>query len=206
VLAEQPLHEPPDLRAEVIAHGAVLHHHERALLAHRRQRRGNLAADPRPADQDHALGDGGVVADRVRVAERAQVVHAVVVGPLHVAQPPHVRSGREQRATEPQLLPARQLRDALVRRQLHDALAREQLDGLLLVPPRRLEPRVLARRPPRQILLRQRRPIVGRVLLAANDHDRPVGPLGPQRLGAGGSGHAAADQQVVDVACGQLLR
>ena len=63
------------------------------------QRRRHLAADVAAADQHHALGLRGVLADRVGVAERAQVVDAVEVGAVG-AQPAHVRAGGEQRLVE----------------------------------------------------------------------------------------------------------
>src|SRR5215207_4093997 len=70
----------------VLAEGAgerhVLHRDDRALRPLRGQRGGDLAADVAAADQDDVLGTFSVGADRVGVAEGAQVVDALVLGAL----------------------------------------------------------------------------------------------------------------------------
>ena len=63
----------------------------------RGERRRHLAADVAAADQHGPLAALGIRADRVRVAEGAQVVDPVEVAAVH-PQPLHVRAGGEQRA------------------------------------------------------------------------------------------------------------
>src|SRR6185503_433024 len=55
-------------------------HHDRDALAELPQRRGDLGADVRAADADDPLGAVDVAADRVGVAERAEVVDALELG------------------------------------------------------------------------------------------------------------------------------
>ena len=69
-------------------------------LPQQRQRGRDLAADVGAADQHDVLGVLGVGADRVGVAERAQVVDALQLGSPSTLQPPHVRAGGEQRLVE----------------------------------------------------------------------------------------------------------
>ena len=92
----------------------VLDHDERALLAHRGQRRRDLAGDVGAADQHDALGLLGVGPDRRGVAERAQVVDALEVAAVD-AQPAHVRARGEQRLAEADLVLGRERRGARVR-------------------------------------------------------------------------------------------
>ena len=91
-----PQHVPEegrDLRAEGPLEHLVLLHHDRALLAQPGgERRGHLAADVAAADEHHPLGLRGLLADRVRVPERAQVVDALQVGAVG-SQPAHVGAG-----------------------------------------------------------------------------------------------------------------
>ena len=90
----------------------------------------------------------GVGPDRVRVAEGAQVVDALVLGAL---DPEDVddRPGAEQRLAEGDLLPALQLRGARRGVERHHVAAAEQLDVVLLVPGGRVDVGVLARAPRR---------------------------------------------------------
>ena len=99
----------PDLLAERARERHVLQHHDRAPRAHRGQRRRHLAADVAAADQHHPLGRLRLLADRVGVAERAQVVDPLELGALD-AQDVDVRAGGQQRLAEPHLLPALELR------------------------------------------------------------------------------------------------
>ncbi len=112
------LEPAPGVLAEGPRERHVLHHHDRALDALRGQRGGDLGADVAAADQDHVLGRLGVGADRVGVAEGAQVVDALVLGPLDPQDVDH-RPGGEQRLAEADLLPALQLRRARRRVERH---------------------------------------------------------------------------------------
>jgi hypothetical protein len=121
-------------------------------------------------------------------------VEVAAVGP----QAAHVRSGRDERLVEPDLLARGELRHPLAGVELHHARAGEQLDVVLL-PPIVLErlDLVLAHRPG-EVLLRQRRPRVRRVGLAPDHEDRGLGTLLAERLGAARARDAAADQEEID--------
>ena len=102
VLLEHVLEEAPDLAAELALERHVLLHHDRALdPVGGRQRRGHLAADVAPADQHGALGALGVGADRVRVAERAQVVDSLEVARRRRARGARSRRSRSARSRTP---------------------------------------------------------------------------------------------------------
>ena len=165
------LEPAPGVLAEGPREGDVLHHHDRALDALRGQRGGDLGADVAAADQDDVLGRLGVGADRVGVAEGAQVVDALVLGALDAEDVDH-RPGAEQRLAEGDLLPALQLRRARRRVERHHVDAAQQLDVVLLVPGGRVDVGVLAGGLAAQVLLRERRPFVGRLGLAADQQDR----------------------------------
>ncbi len=200
VLLERVLEEAPDLAPELVLQRDLLLHHDRALHAVRRGQRGShLAADVAAADQHGALGGLGVGADRVRVAERAQVVDALEVAAVdpHAA---HVCAGRDQRGPELHLVLGRQRRHPLGCVELHHARPGHQLDVLLDPPLVGAEQDVLARLLALQVALRQRRPVVGRVELAADQQHRSLAALLAQPAGAVGGGESAADQQVVDLA------
>ena len=91
-----PWKKPPTSAPNCALEGDVLLHDDRALAPLRRERRGHLAADVAAADQHHALGVRGLLADGIRVGERAQVVDAVEVAAVR-PQAAHVRAGGEQR-------------------------------------------------------------------------------------------------------------
>ena len=78
--------------------------------------------------------------------------------------------------------------------------AGQQLDAVLLVPGGRVDVGVGALGLAAQVLLGDRRPFVGRLRLAADQQDRALGAAPAQLGGAVGGGHAAADQQEVDLA------
>ena len=98
-----------------------------------RQRRGDLAADVRPADADDVLGAVELGADRVGVAEGAQVVDAVELGAVHL-QPADHRAGRDERVLVADGLLRRERRLARRGVELHHARARQQLDGRAVEP------------------------------------------------------------------------
>ena len=199
MLFQQLLEEAPGRGAEAAFERDLLLHHDRAALAHQRQRGGDLAADVGAADQHHLLGLRRIRADRVGVAERAQVVDALQLAPRHV-QPPHVRPGREQRLAELELLLGRELRGARARVERGDARAGEQLDPLLPPPLPRTEERLAALLLAAQVALRAVRAVVRRVGLAAHHQHRPLGAFLAQPARAVGARQPAADQQVVDLA------
>ena len=87
VLAQQRAEELARRRAEVPRERRVLEHHHRAAAPERRQRRRDLAGDVGASDQHDVLGLERIGADRVGVAERAQVVDALELGALDDVEP-----------------------------------------------------------------------------------------------------------------------
>ena len=170
-----PWKKPPTSLPNTRSSVDVLQHHDRALLPERAvSDAATSVADVAAADQHDALGLRGVRADRVRVAERAQVVDARRGRSRRRAA---AARSRRSRAAPCRTRP-RRLVDSFATRslgvELHHARARQQLDVLLAPPLVRAEQDVLARLLAPQVPLRQRRPVVGRVGLAAHEQDRAV--------------------------------
>ena len=140
-----------------------------------RQRRGDLAADVGAADQHDALRAVGVLADRVGVAERAQVVDPLELAALDV-QPPHVRAGREQRLVEARPPPWSTASPRAPPCRASVTLVRVQQLDPLLAPTTRSGGRACPRATRAlQVALRARRAVVGRVGLAPDEQDRALG-------------------------------
>ena len=173
----------PDLVAEGPRQRNVLHHHDRAARPLHRQRRRDLAADVAAADQHDVVGALGGLADRVRVAERAQVVDALELGALG-AQDVDVRARRDQGLGERDLVAALQLGRPRAGVERHHVLSAHELDVVLLVPLGRMHVGVLALRLAAQVLLRQRRALVRRLGLAPDEQHVPVGAALAQLGGA----------------------
>ena len=196
---EQLLEPAAGVGAEGPRQRHVLHHHDRAPGPLRGQRGGDLGADVAAADQDDVLGRLGVGADRVGVAEGAQVVDALVLGALDPEDVDH-RPGGDQRLAEGDLLPALDLGGARLGVERHHVAPAQQLDAVLLIPGGRVDVGVLARWP-RRAGTPWRAAAVRR---AAPARGRPAGPSPRPPLAqlgrAVGGGHAAADQQEVDLA------
>ena len=200
VLLERVLEVAPHLIAVERLEGHVLQHHDRALhTVGSGERRRHLAADVAAADHHGAPPLLRVCLDRLGGAERAQVVDAVQVAAVD-AQPLHVRAGGQQRRVELDLLLGGERRHASVGVELHHARPREDLDLLLVPPLVRAEQRVLARLLVLEIALRQRRPVVGPVRLAAHEQDRALAALLAEPASAVRGGQAAADDEMVDLA------
>ena len=200
VLAEPVMEEAGRRLAERPAERELLDHHHRAPAAELGQRGGDLAGDVGAADQDDALA-GGVLADRVAVAERPQVVDALQLGAGHV-QPPDVGTGGQQQLPEGDLLLRRQPSGPRLQVELHRRGARQQLDRLLLIPGGFLHERVTAALGALEVALGQRWAVIRRVGLAPDEQNRPVGAGAAQPAGAVAGGDAAADEQVIDVSVG----
>jgi hypothetical protein len=197
VIGQALLEEPPGPLPERPAQDHRFEHHDRAGAAELGERGGDLGTDVRAPDQHHPLARG-IRADRVGVAERAQVVDALELGARYV-QPPHVRAGRDQGFAEADLLAVGELGRARGRVKLHRRAPRQNLDLLLGVPLRGLEQRVLARLGSAQVLLRARRPVVGQIGFAPDEQDLTVRPRLTQPARAIGGGETSADQQVIDI-------
>ena len=197
MLRQRALEVAPDLGTAHALVRDVLEHHDLALLSERRERGRKLGADEAPADQHDALRRGRLLAQGIGVADRAQVVDPVQVRSVD-PQDPHVRPGRKERLLEAHQVLVGELRDAGVDVQRHHSGAGQQLDALLGVPVVGPEQHVLARFLPAQVLLGQRRPVVGRIGLAAHQEDVALGPLLAQVARAVAGCDAAADQQELD--------
>ncbi len=198
-LLQQLVEEAPGRGAEAAFEHDVLLHHDRAALAEHRQRGGDLAADVGAADQHDLLCIGDTSADRVGVAERAQVVDLLEVAALDV-QAPHVGAGREQRLAELDLFLGRELRDTRRGVERGDAGARQQLDLLLGPPGVGPEEGLAALLDTAQVALGAVRPVVWRVGLAADEQHRAVGALLAQPARAVRAREPSSDQQVVHLA------
>ena len=215
VLAQQGAEEAAGRRAEVRGQRRVLEHDHRAAPAEPRERRGDLAGDVGAADEDHVLGLGRVRADRVGVAERAQVVDALEL-PSVDPQPADVRAGRDERDAEAHDLLGRERRGPLGGVEPHHARARRQLDRALRVPRRVVEQARVAVLLAGQVGLRRGRALVRQIRLAPHQQHaagacaRGRSPLGEapvvQRLGAGGARGPAADDQRADLAVSHRRR
>lgn len=197
VLLEHSADEPSGRRAECVLERMVLLHEDRAALAQRGERRGHLAAHVRPADEYHPLGVREVAAQCVGVPQRAEIVDSVELR-ARDGEPPHHRSRGEQDLIELDLLARGQRRHSGDEIQRGHARPREQLH-VVGVPPARLnDQHLLARLVAAQVTLRDRRAVVGRVELAADDRDRALRAAGAQRAGTGRRRDPAADEQMVD--------
>jgi hypothetical protein len=193
VVAQHAREEPGRGRAEAERERHLLLHDERALAALGRERRRDLAGDVGAADQHDVLGVGGVGADRVAVAERAQVVDAVEVAAVD-PQAPDVGAGRQHRVAEGQLVAAGELRGLRGRVELHHARADPQVE-----PVGQLEVGPLAVELAAQVVLGAVRALVRRVDVAPGDDHRAAEAGVVQRRGARVAGRAGADDEDVDV-------
>src|SRR5205814_3504364 len=144
---------------------------------------------------------GGVGADRVAVAERAQVVDALELG-AGDRESADAGAGGDQPLLEADRPPVGELEAALVQIQRLDRDAGQCLDLLLVVPRRGPEQGVLPRLLALQISLGAGRAVVGQVGLAADQENRVIGTGLAQPPGAVACGEAASDQGVGDVAVG----
>ena len=167
------------------------------LLAELGQRGGHFGGDVGAADAHDALGALDVLADRVGVAERAQVVHALELGAVD-RQPADHRAGRDQRAIEADLLLGGELGGARGGVELEHAGARQQLDAVRVPPVGGMHVRALGPVLAAQVLLGRRRAVIGRMRLAPDEQDRAVEALFAQRVGGGRGGDAPADEKDVD--------
>ena len=121
------------------------------------------------------LGRLGVGANRIGVAEGAEVVDALVLGSLDPEDVDH-RAGAEQRLAEGHLLPTLELRGPRREVERHRVAPAPQLDVVLLVPGEWVDVGVLAGPLSTQVLLGERRPFVGWLGLPPDEEDRPLRP------------------------------
>ena len=186
---------PPRLLAEGPRQRHLLHHHDRAVGPLRGQRRRHLAADVAAADQHHPLGALGRLADRVRVAERPQVVDPLLLGALD-AQDVDVRARwRSAPSRTPTSSPPCSFAVRALDVERHHVRPGAQLDPVLLVPGDRVDVGVLPLGLAAQVLLRERRPLVRRLGLAPDQQDRPRPRPASAARRRSGRRRCPADQQ-----------
>ena len=133
------------------------------------------------------------------IPEGPKVVDALELHAVH-PQEVHHRPGGQQGPVERDLLPTLDLGGPGFGIQGHDALAGLQLDPVLLVPITGMNEGVLAIRLAPQVILRERRSIVGRLGLTADHQYRSRCPTLAQLRSTVGGGDARADKQEFDLA------
>ena len=102
-------------------------------VAIRGLRRGQFGPDVAATDQYNALGLCGLLAQRVGVADRAQVMDAVELGAVG-AQDAHVRPGCQECLVETHLVLVRELGDPRLEVERQHAGASQEIDALLFIP------------------------------------------------------------------------
>ena len=153
---------------------------DRHLDAEPAGRRGDLLADEAGADDHQASAGDEFGPQAAGVGQGAQGVDVVVV---EEGQAPRRAAGRDQQLAVGERLAGVQRQRPRRRVERLGPGAEQQLDPLLRVPVRRPEgDRVLAGRS-RQHLLGERRPVVGRLRLGADDADRRLVLAAAEGLG-----------------------
>ena len=165
--------------------------HGDMLAEHARDRR-DLEADETAADDHHGLGAGQGAADRHGVLDAAQSQHAGKIAPRD-RQAPRAAAGREGQPRIGQDLAVGEVHRLIgaVDRRHGDA----RHEGDILAGNRLGRTQGQSRRVhlAEQHGFRQRRPLIGRMRLAADQRDGAVIVLGAQRLGDLQAGLAGAD-------------
>ena len=192
VVAMDRLEHPPDVAAQDAVERRLEDLDHGDVAAHRPQRRGDLRPDEAHPHARHARPAVHRVAEPRRVADVPEVEHAGEVRARRL-DPPVVSARRHDQRVERHPFAARQDDLARVRIELRDVGAEPRLDVLLREPLGRSHHDLLERVLAAQVLLRQRRPLVGRQLLRADQDDPAVEPLGAERRDGGGPAQARAD-------------
>ena len=165
------------------------HGHVRAQLA---GRGGHLAADPPRADHDHPVSPGDRGPQPLRIGHGPQVMHAGEVGPRD-RQAPGPGPGGEQDGVVAEPLARREHDLAPGWLQPAHRRGQAQVNVVLVVVGRVVHERHVGLRLALEVLLRQRRPLVGPHRFLADERDPPVEALFPQGLSRLGSGQAGPD-------------
>ena len=185
--------QPGDQRADLLAeHGCKrrrLRFHQNDIHAHPAQARRDLAADEPRADDDGPAGRTGMLAQGDALVERAQHPDALQIrerrnGPRH-------QSGRDDQLVVGELAAVGQRHRLCGGVHRAHAVAEPHGDVVLLVELRGLERDVVGLGA--QHFLGQRRPIVGQMVLVADDRDGTAVLRPAQLFGGSGGGQAASD-------------
>ena len=134
-------------------------------------------------------------AQGVRVIDAAEVEHAVQIGSGY-REPARLGAGGEQQAVVAQPLAVVELELAACGVEGGGGMAEPQLDLLLGVEALLVDVQLLAPRLAAQVVLRQRRSLVGPLVLDADEHHPPLEALLAERRGGLGAGEAGADDHV----------
>ena len=162
--------ERRDVGTDRARHDAVGRFEDRDVEAALPRRGRDLEPDVAGADEQHAGAGRQRGRDGVDVADRAQIVHAGQVGAGYGTNA-RAAPRREQQTVVAQRAPVAQPHPALARLDLLDARVELERDAFFRIEGRRAQQQALARQLPREILLRQRRPLVRRVRLVAKQRD-----------------------------------
>ena len=153
--------------------------------------RGDLGADPAGPDDHQPLTVLDPLADQLGIADGPQVVDAVEIGAGHVEAPWHAAGGQEEAVVAQAPVSFEQeLAHAEVDAR-HPGRG-QKVDLMLGVERVRVDVRLVADLPA-QVLLGERRALVGPLGLVADQHQLTVESLLAQRLCRLGSGQAGAD-------------
>ena len=155
-------------------------------------RGGDLGPDPAGADDDEPAAGLQTRPQRVAVGERAQEVHAVELR-AGDAQRPRLRAGGQQQPVVGEPLAAVELELAARGVEAGRRHAGAQFDVVLGVEARRMDGGRLAVRLAAQVVLRERRALVGPLRLGAQQYEAAVEALLAQGLGGLGAGEAGPD-------------
>jgi hypothetical protein len=176
VIAVQVAVDGADLRSQHALQrhrGGIDHRHLGAALA---RRGGELRSDPPGADHDHLAARLETPAQRVAVRERAQVVDRVQVG-AGDRQPTRFCARGQQQPVVAELAPVLEPDLGAARVERAHGSAGDQLDVVLTVEGLRMDIGLLARGLRAQVILGQRRALVGSLRLGADQDDPAVEPL-----------------------------
>ncbi len=181
-----------DLRAQHPQQRKLRLLEDRHVGSRRPRGRRGLQPDPPAADHHDPGVRGEGVLDPGVVVEGAQVQHGVEVGPGH-GQPARGAAGRQQEAVvaEPSTVVGHHLVRVAVQRP--DRGPQPQVDLVLGVPAVLVHEDLLVGRGAEQVLLRQRRSLVGAVRLGTDQRDGAVEALVTQRLRRLGPGQSGSD-------------
>ena len=160
--------------------------------AERQRGRGDLGADEAAADHDQARARDERLAEGLRVDDGAQRVHA---GRRREREPSRPRAGREHERVPVELLAGRGRRRAGRPRRRRRLVAETQVDLPLGPVGRGAQQELVLRLRAGEELLRERRPLVRRQQLVADDDEAAVVALGAKRLGAARAGETRSDHE-----------
>ena len=141
------------------------------------RRRGDLEADVASPDHHHPLGVLHRGADPVRVLNGAKVEHAFEVGSRHPVEPPHPAPGREEEPVIAEGAAGIELDPVGSGVDGSQPGPGQQLDGVVGVERLGAEQHPVPIRAPGEIVLRERRALVGRLVLLRHQEDLPVEAL-----------------------------